>query len=60
MDATKILDRLILEILFVFTSLYCIVKLKTKFTELKKASNQKQTYQNGELKSELTRLELTL
>ena len=43
----KILDRLVLEILF--TSFYCIVKLKTKFTVLKKANSQKQTYQKGEL-----------
>ena len=53
----KILDRLVLEILF--TSWYCIVKLKTKFTELKKTNSQKQTYQKGELKSGL-KGELTL
>ena len=32
---------------------YRIVKLKTKFTELKKANSQKQTYQKGELKADL-------
>ena len=50
----KILDRLVVEILF--TSLYCIVELKTKFTELKKANSQKQTYQKGELRSKLALL----
>ena len=32
------------------------MKLKTKFTELKKTSSQKQTYQKGELESEPTLL----
>ena len=50
----KILDRLVVEILF--TSLYCIMKQKTKFTELKKANSQKQTYQKGELRSKLALL----
>ena len=63
-DNTKNLGQACSGILVYFIELYRIVsyrivKLKTKFTELKKANSQKQTYQKGEVKGGLKR-ELTL
>ena len=57
-DNTKNLGQACSGILVYFIELYRIVlyrivKLKTKFTELKKANSQKQTYEKGELKADL-------